>query len=119
MIDASREYDQTINVMRIELYFFFFKQKTAYEIAHGDGLAGSSFNYGFGAHTDWDWIGAVGEVLEHATLTTLLIPGIGTVHDLRHAYEIGVRSVRIATHCTEADIAKQHIDYARTLGMDV
>jgi 4-hydroxy 2-oxovalerate aldolase len=91
----------------------------AIEIAHGDGLAGSSFNYGFGAHTDWDWIGAVGEVLKHAKLTTLLIPGIGTIHDLRHAHEIGVRSVRIATHCTEADIAKQHIEFARGLGMDV
>lgn len=91
----------------------------AIEIAHGDGLAGSSFNYGFGAHTDWDWIGAVGEVLSHSTLTTLLIPGIGTIHDLRHAYEIGVRSVRIATHCTEANISKQHIEFARGLGMDV
>jgi 4-hydroxy 2-oxovalerate aldolase len=91
----------------------------AIEIAHGDGLAGSSFNYGFGAHTDWDWIGAVGEVLSHSLLTTLLIPGIGTVHDLRHAYEMGVRSVRIATHCTEADVSKQHIEFARGLGMDV
>jgi 4-hydroxy 2-oxovalerate aldolase len=91
----------------------------AIEVAHGDGLSGSSFNYGFGAHTDWEWIGAVAEVLEHSVLTTLLIPGIGTIHDLKHAYEIGVRSVRVATHCTEADIAKQHIEYARTLGMDV
>jgi 4-hydroxy 2-oxovalerate aldolase len=61
----------------------------------------------------------VAEVLEHSVLTTLLIPGIGTIHDLKHAYEMGVRSVRIATHCTEADIAKQHIEYARDLGMDV
>lgn len=91
----------------------------AIEVAHGDGLSGSSFNYGFGAHTDWDWIGAVGEVLEHSVLTTLLLPGIGTIHDLRHAYEMGVRSVRIATHCTEADVAKQHIAFARELGMDV
>jgi 4-hydroxy 2-oxovalerate aldolase len=91
----------------------------AIEVAHGDGLAGSSFNYGFGAHTDWEWIGAVAEVLEHSVLTTLLIPGIGTIHDLKHAYEMGVRSVRVATHCTEADIAKQHIEYARGLGMDV
>ena len=91
----------------------------AIEVAHGDGLAGSSFNYGFGAHTDWGWIGAVAEVLTHAKLTTLLLPGIGTIHDLRHAYEMGVRSVRVATHCTEADISKQHIEFARELGMDV
>ena len=91
----------------------------AIEVAHGDGLQGSSFNYGFGAHTDWDWIGAVAEVLEHSVLTTLLLPGIGTVHDLKRAYDLGVRSVRIATHCTEADVSKQHIEAARNLGMDV
>ena len=91
----------------------------AIEVSHGDGLQGSSFNYGFGAYTDWDWIGAVAEVLEHAVLTTLLLPGIGTVHDLKHAYDLGVRSVRIATHCTEADVSKQHIEAARGLGMDV
>jgi 4-hydroxy 2-oxovalerate aldolase len=91
----------------------------AIEVAHGDGLSGSSFNYGFGAHTDWDWIAAVADVLEHSVLTTLLLPGIGTVHDLKHAYDLGVRSVRIATHCTEADVSKQHIEAARNLGMDV
>ncbi len=90
----------------------------AIEVAHGDGISGSSFNYGFGAHTDWEWLEAVAEVLTHAKLTTLLLPGIGTKDDLRRAYDIGVRSVRIATHCTEADVAAQHIAVAREMGMD-
>lgn len=89
------------------------------EVAHGDGLSGSSFNYGFGLHTDWEWLEAVADILEHSVLATLLLPGIGTVHDLKRAFEIGVRSVRIATHCTEADVSKQHIECARNLGMDV
>lgn len=91
----------------------------AIEIAHGDGLAGASFNYGFGAHTDWEWLEGIAENLKHARLTTLLLPGIGTIEDLKHARELGVESVRIATHCTEADISAQHIEAAKNMGMDV
>ena len=91
----------------------------AIEVAHGDGLAGGSVNYGPGSHTDWDWIEAAAEVIDRARLTTLLLPGVGTIEELKHAYSLGVRSVRVAAHCTEADVAAQHISTAREIGMDV
>ncbi|MBD24684.1 MAG: 4-hydroxy-2-oxovalerate aldolase [Candidatus Marinimicrobia bacterium] len=90
----------------------------AIEVAHGDGLNGASFNYGFGAHTDWEWLEAVADVLTNASLTTLILPGIATVDELKRASKIGVKSVRVATHCTEADVSRQHIRAARDLGMD-
>jgi 4-hydroxy 2-oxovalerate aldolase len=89
------------------------------EVAHGDGLAGGSLTYGPGSHSDWEWIETAAANISRARLTTLLLPGIGTIHDLKRAHSLGVRSVRVATHCTEADVSAQHIATARELGMDV
>ncbi|MFB7288895.1 4-hydroxy-2-oxovalerate aldolase [Actinacidiphila glaucinigra] len=91
----------------------------AVEVSHGDGLAGSSVIYGHGAAADADWISAAADVMKNAELATLLLPGVGTIDDLRAARDLGVTSVRIATHCTEADIAVQHIGWARDHGMNV
>jgi 4-hydroxy 2-oxovalerate aldolase len=91
----------------------------AIEVAHGDGLAGGSVNYGPGSHSDWEWIEAAAAHITRARLTTLLLPGVGTIEDLKRAHDLGVRSVRVATHCTEADVSAQHIATAREIGMDV
>ncbi len=91
----------------------------AIEVAHGDGLSGGSVNYGPGSNSDWQWIEVAAAHATRAVLTTLLLPGVGTIEDLKHAFSLGVRSVRVATHCTEADVAAQHIATARDLGMDV
>jgi len=88
------------------------------EISHGDGLAGSSFNYGFGAHSDIAWLEAGVRSVKRASVAVLLIPGIGTIEDLDAAHGAGAQSVRIATHSTEADVARQHIEHARHIGMD-
>ena len=88
------------------------------EVTHGDGLGGSSVNYGFPAHSDEEYLGAVVPLLKRAKVSALLIPGIGTVDHLRMAHGLGVRTIRVATHCTEADVAEQHIALARKMDMD-
>jgi 4-hydroxy-2-oxovalerate/4-hydroxy-2-oxohexanoate aldolase len=88
------------------------------EVTHGDGLGGSSVNYGFPAHTDEQYLGAVIPLMKQAKVSALLLPGIGTVDHLQMAHELGVHTIRVATHCTEADVSEQHIAYARKLDMD-
>jgi 4-hydroxy-2-oxovalerate/4-hydroxy-2-oxohexanoate aldolase len=88
------------------------------EVTHGDGLGGASVNYGFPAHSDEAYLRAVVPRMQRARISALLIPGIGTVEHMRLAHDCGVSTIRIATHCTEADVAEQHIGEARKLGLD-
>jgi 4-hydroxy-2-oxovalerate/4-hydroxy-2-oxohexanoate aldolase len=88
------------------------------EVTHGDGLGGSSVNYGFPAHTDEEYLSTVIPLMKQAKVSALLLPGIGTIDHLQMARELGVHTIRVATHCTEADVSQQHIRYARKLEMD-
>ena len=87
------------------------------EVTHGDGLGGSSVNYGFPAHSDEEYLSTVIPLMKQAKVSALLLPGIGTVDHLRMAKDLGVHTIRVATHCTEADVSEQHIGLARQLGM--
>ena len=87
------------------------------EISHGDGISGSSINYGFSKYSELDLIEAAGKVNKKAKLAVLLLPGIGTIENLKEAQARGAQAVRVATHVTEADIAIQHIGWAKQAGM--
>ncbi|MBV0934368.1 4-hydroxy-2-oxovalerate aldolase [Marinobacterium weihaiense] len=88
------------------------------EVTHGDGLGGTSVNYGFPAHSDEEYLGAVIPKMKNAKISALLLPGIGTVDHLRMAKDLGVSTIRVATHCTEADVSEQHIGMAAKMEMD-
>lgn len=88
------------------------------EVGHGDGLGGSSFQYGFSKATEGEYLKAVSQALTKTKLAVLLIPGIGTVEDLELAMEYGVKTVRVATHVTEADAGEQHIKFAKKHGLE-
>ncbi|GAA4102443.1 4-hydroxy-2-oxovalerate aldolase [Zhongshania borealis] len=88
------------------------------EVTHGDGLGGASVNYGFPAHSDQEYLNAVVPKMKCARVSALLLPGIGTVEHLRMAADCGVGTIRVATHCTEADVSEQHIGLSRKMGLD-
>jgi 4-hydroxy-2-oxovalerate/4-hydroxy-2-oxohexanoate aldolase len=88
------------------------------EVTHGDGLGGASVNYGFPAATDEEYLRAVIPELKNAKVSALLLPGIGTVDHLKMAADCGVHTIRVATHCTEADVSEQHISLSRKMGLD-
>lgn len=88
------------------------------QVTHGAGVGGNSLQHGFAPHSNEDYIRAVAAVVKQAKISVLLLPGLGTMRELHSAFDCGARSVHVATHCTEADTAPQHIAYARKLGMD-
>ncbi len=88
------------------------------EVTHGDGLGGASINYGFPAHTDEEYLQAVVPQMTQAGVSALLLPGIGTVDHLKMAVDCGVTTIRVATHCTEADVSGQHLRMARKMEVD-
>jgi len=88
------------------------------EVTHGDGLGGASITYGFPKHSDEQYLRAVIPQMKRARVSALLLPGIGTIDDLHMAVDAGVSTIRVATHCTEADVSAQHIAEARRLGVD-
>lgn len=88
------------------------------QVTHGDGLGGSSLNYGRGMHSDREYISAVASRMKNAVVSVLHVPGIGTLDELRMAADCGAGCVHVASHCTEADVTEQHIGLGRQLGMD-
>ena len=88
------------------------------EVTHGDGLGGASVNYGFSPSTDEEYLRAVVPKMVDAKISALLLPGIGTVDHLRMAHDCGVSTIRVATHCTEADVSEQHINLGAKMKMD-
>lgn len=88
------------------------------EVTHGDGLGGNSVNYGFAPATDDEYLAAVIPHMKNAKVSALLLPGIGILDDLKRAMDLGISGVRVATHCTEADVAEQHIKFAAQTDLD-
>ncbi|MEH6542979.1 MAG: 4-hydroxy-2-oxovalerate aldolase [Porticoccaceae bacterium] len=88
------------------------------EVTHGDGLGGASVNWGFPAASDEEYLRAVIPGLKNAKVSALLLPGVGTVDHLRMAADCGINTIRVATHCTEADVSLQHIKLGREMGLD-
>ena len=89
------------------------------EVTHGDGLGGASVNYGFPAASDEEYLKAVCKAVKHTKVSALLLPGIGTIDHLKMAVDCGIGTIRVATHCTEADVSEQHLTMAASIkGLD-